>query len=645
MGQDGANRQGYLFRSTDKGSTWQVCQYHSDGSPFQLERGYPDYWGWTGVNGNEAVIGEYAYRDQENNPRRIYYTDNYGASWSKIYEPAAQSGRHCHLVTFAPNDTSVIYISYGDSVYRKLVKIEHYGGDKKDINNWGNEPSEIILAKTQPTAAYGDGKYIYFGRDGSDRHPNILRLDTSNDNLETVLHIPKRQADCPESPYAFSGGTGNIFSITKYKDVLYAGNMVIQGVAELTDGGIYVSRDGENWLCAYREVHSGPEGSVFGVESVRGFADGYLWGTLRDGTGIRLFKFEPVSAGICNALITETGVNNLLDSTTSKDGDPSGWAIFPPPNDNITIQQSDPNTEPSLVGCCSLKVTGINNGGTSAVLKSPTFSTTNDKYYCASFWVKAAESCLPEHYAYVEWYSGSRMTGRASFILPTEGWQKINLWGQAIQDYAVQAFKITFNIPVNHSDMVCYIDAIQVVESDDKHYYGTWQVGETTRDNEYGVYPLCGAGNFFTTSFEWQPHAGFAEFATDLAIASWVGSDNSCIDLIWDPCESRFVLTDSNGDTVSSTANAYRFNHFDFVKVCLTSDGVSSALYLSDSLNGLAVIDANSVNLTGTPIALKLGANNDETVWGCGCFPGCIRVWDTQLNIDDIKAVFDDPFE
>jgi hypothetical protein len=48
-------------------------------------------------------------------------------------------------------------------------------------------------------------------------------------------------------------------------------------------------------------------------------------------------------------------------------------------------------------------------------------------------------------------------------------------------------------------------------------------------------------GNFFTTSLEWHPQAGYAELAADLAIASWVGSDNSYIDLIWDPCESRFV--------------------------------------------------------------------------------------------------------
>jgi hypothetical protein len=98
------NQQGNLFRSTDKGQTWTWVK--------QFERGYPIGSQWYAVADNEVAIGEYGYRPQSDNCRRVYYSDDYGATWFKIYEPEPEPNGHVHLVAFEPGDTNNLYVSY-----------------------------------------------------------------------------------------------------------------------------------------------------------------------------------------------------------------------------------------------------------------------------------------------------------------------------------------------------------------------------------------------------------------------------------------------------------------------------------------------------------------------------------------------------
>jgi len=641
MGQDGAGQRGYLFLSIDKGQSWQICKF-SDGTDFRFDSGYIDYWGWTGVIDNEVVIGEYGYRLQGDNPRRVYYSDDYGATWTKIYEPTAQNGRHCHLTAFAPCDTSTIYASYGDSdAYRQLVKLSHTGGSKKDPNNWTDE----VITKTQPTSACSDDSYLYFGRDGStDKHSLIIRLNPTDDSLKSVLNIPARQADSNDVPYIMTGAIGDIFNIFIHNDVLYASvrGKDITGASEQIYGGIYVSKDGENWVCAYRMSRSG-YGS-YGISDIRGYTGGYLWGTLVEYRSKQLFKMRPLSVANVTALTAEVGIINLLSEDESKDfgGTFSGtyWRAYGFPNNNLSLAQSNGTSEPALIGDYSLKVTGIDNGGDYGMMAGPNILLEENDIVCCTFWIKGASSWPANYETKIEWRT-TKITGRTSYFQVTDAWQKIAIWGKCNTTNDISSIRLTFDDDGggNHSDAVCYIDAVKIVKFNNRHYSGTWQVGDTARDDEYGVYPLCGVGETFTTTFEWHPLMGEGEFKEDIAIACWVGLDCSYINLIWEQSSKKFKLVDDNGDVLASS-NTYPFQHCDFVRFALVSDGIDSVLFIEDSLHSMETINlANTVNLGATPVALKLGTTYHEDLWGCGCFSN-VKAWDLELSSLDIAEVF-----
>jgi len=109
--------RGHLFRSANKGASWSICKWAADGTDFQLGMAFVPEWASIGIAGNEVVAGEYGYRSQYDNPRRIYYSDDFGATWTMIIDigPAGWQpewgyikGQHCHAVTFSAADTSDI---------------------------------------------------------------------------------------------------------------------------------------------------------------------------------------------------------------------------------------------------------------------------------------------------------------------------------------------------------------------------------------------------------------------------------------------------------------------------------------------------------------------------------------------------------
>jgi hypothetical protein len=650
-GDEHSGTRSYLFRSTDLGNTWEVCK--SNGIPFRMERGYVPRWGWMAVSGNEVVVGEYGYRFQYDNPRRIYYSDDYGATWTKIYQPDAQSGMHAHLAAFAPGDTSTVYISYGDGGYRRLVKLVHASGSKKDPNNWINNGAVVLM---QPTSVCSDGRYLYFGKDGSSSEvPHIIRLDPVDDNLKSVLNIPAR-LDTFVTPYNLtnSDDVGDIFDIHRHEGMMYAcmrGNTISGETSnQQINGGLYVSEDGCNWVCAYRMAHVGA-GSICGIESIGGYAQDYLWGTIMYDKIPRLFKMKPVEVANTTALMTERGVKNLFTWDNScifggGFGKTYQWATQVVGDYNaMTLSQSDGVTEPSLVGGYSLRISGVDNSALEGRIRGPYCSfTQNDvnKPVCASFWIKGASSWPVEFTTLADFYF-CRINTKASNFEVVDDWQKVMVWGKVATPGSdtIRLRFITNGAP--HVGAVCYVDAAQMVMFDDTYYSGTWQIGGTNRADEFGICALHDIGEQFTISFEWQPKAGHAEFARDLAIACLMGSDGSYLDLIWDQSENRFVLVDANGDTATSAKATYQFQHNDFARFAITSDGTDSILYIQDSLNGFEIVKpdtSDSVSLTGVPIAVKLGTNHAGNLCSSGCVSN-VRVWDLPLGESDIIKVFD----
>ena len=649
----------YLFRSTDKGTTWNVCCYANGGTPFQFLKGFAPGWGWGDAVGSEIVVGEYGDRtDYTNNPRRVYYSDDYGATWTMIFDPGVDSsgaGTHCHIALFAPGDSSIVYASYGDAsqvtepIYsRRTAKIVHTGGNKKDPNNW-SFVKNILL--TQPVGVCSDGRYLYWGKDGSDLNPTIIRHDPCDDDfIKTVLNLPARNESSEyinDAPYDLGGTTSSIFSIFRYDGVIYVctlGLTVDSGYEQLS-GGFYVSNDGLNWVRPYRITHTGYSFMGYGLYNIAGYANGYLWGTFitNQYADSYPFKMKPVKVRSANAISAEVGITNLLTEDQSDEFSKLGgfsWSVSSGYN-NVTLSRS---TDYALHESHSLKITGRNTGNIASIL-FPSVSLTAGDYFCVSFWVRH-EPFWPRTYSMFTWFDQTNVVAAASNIRGYGDWQKVIMWGRCINTSPHEYARIVIVAPpgqVITDDAVCYIDAAQIVKfpaSGGRHYSGLWQIGGTPRANEHAVLPLSGTQDSFTTTFEWQPMAGEAEFRADLPIACWTGANGSYINLTWEQSTNSFKLTDNESNTLSS-ATTHPFMLCDFMRFAMTSNGTRSTLFIQDSLNNTEVVDVNNVvHLSGSPYQLKLGTTFAEDAFGCGAYAN-IRVWDSILTSDEVEKVFD----
>lgn len=625
LGQTEEGAKGNLFRSTDKGSTWTWVM--------EFESGYVTSFGWCAISDSEVAIGEYGYKPQCNSPRRVYYSDDYGATWSKIYEPEP-AGQHLHLCAFKPGDTNNLYVSYGDSAPAEVIKLQYTPGPggKKDLNNW-SETSNSPIYISNPTCAFSDGRYLYWGHDGAWKEPVIWRLDPIDDSLSRALDWPN-YVDNPDNPYRKDSPKGDVYSMCIHDGIYYA---AIRGINHKV-GGIYVSVDGEHWICAYRVEGA----SAF--QYIVGYASGYLWGTYHNGHRPLVYKMEPVNVDLVEALRIEGGITNIFDNPNDSSFETSNhnWSLW----GDVNTVSSGITTEDSLHGESSLKIVCADKGYGYTTIHSDLWENLGGNpqvgdYICVSFWIKLGPN-WPFRYSFCADIisAGEIYYARSCGDDIMDEWQKITIWGKCVSDVASHIqLRIIFDdygYGGDFSDATCYIDCIQVVYSPDLHNSGSWQLGGVARDNEYAWQSLVGIGRDFTSTFEWRPELSSREWHNDIPIASWT-DDTNHIDLYYDKSVSKFVATD--GVHTVMTNNTYAWEHLDCIKLGFGNRDCGFMLSVETPLNGSEHV-VTGCSLLGEPNSVVFGTNHSNTGTACGLI-ATVRHWSRALVRCEIEQVWD----
>jgi hypothetical protein len=615
---------GRIFRSIDAGATWTKV--------LDMTYGYVPDWGWGGVDDNYITVGEYGMRIQSvdtDNPRKIYLSDDYGATWECIYTPDAYNGRHTHQVVFDPaSNHTGIYVSTGDVTAGYLEATSLYRIDKQVDGTWGFTKIALI---EQPVGALTVCNSIYWGMDKVRRGGRVMKhwRDAGIDKFCPLLALK----------------SGYVFSIYHYNGVYYA---TVSASSE--NNGIYVSTDLKSWVCAH---NSGDVSLIL----IAGYANGKLWVSCYD-TVFKGFPFDPVTAKTVNAMRCERGVVNIYNTAdrstfATNAGD---WYLTHAGLGNNTGY----STEESLHGGSSLKIewkTDYEGAYIEAI--SPYMSNigglpNKGDIMTFSLWMKAADTWPGKYSVDILLKYGGDAASKVSYnylqgrLFAAGCWRKYVMKVEVTDSFTGAdnlALMLRFyrNGATTTNDATVYVDCLQVTYSPNRFYSSsTFQVGGTERVDESMILPLCGTGDVFTTTLEWQPKSRRTDFLADIPIATWLGADGSYLNLFWEQSSGLIKLTDGTG-TIASVGMTYTFRFADYIRFGLVSDPNGSVLHVQDPANGTVIVgDGTNVKLTAEPILLELGTDENENDFGCGCFCN-IRVWAQKLSEQEIAEVFDSP--
>jgi hypothetical protein len=634
---------GRLYRSEDAGQTWEMV--------LNMTYGYVPEWGWGGISGKYIVVAEYGYKtetDPSHNPCKVYLSEDYGRNWKCIYTLEPVYNRHIHQAVFAPNsEHTKIYITTGDPLKDYPDPVKMYRLDKQQNGTWA---IGTIVGNIQPCGVITVGNSIYWGCDERALGGIIVRRRWKDDDvekMEPVLRMPEPDVS-GLFPYSYIFDKGHVFSIYRYDGVYYAAVS-----DEQTVGGIYVSSDLKNWVCAYHINEN------WGCRIIAGYANGRIWANIRTGNDniSKGFSFSPVSAKTVKAIQCERGVTNILNTAdestfTSSIG---RWGFY----GDADIKASGYTTEEGLHGNSCFNLVYDANGTLPqnyTVVYPDWFRNLGgnpkkgDIVTC-TFWMKAADTWPRKYKAVAAWKFGTGVSNKflydkaELFNLFPGTWCKYTIVAKTLDDINLnENFRMEVGIRTEGepktSDAVVYIDCVQVTYSADRYNSSSsFQIGGIQRDNETAVLPLCGVGGAFTVVFEWHPGTAHNEFLADIPIASWIGADGSYLNLFWECASKRLKLTDGIY-TIHSGEESYPFMFADYIRFAVVSDNIGSILYIQDPINGTVTIgDGSVVKLGAEPVLLKLGTNEGQSDFGCGCFCN-IAAWDLKLSYCDILERF-----
>ncbi|MCK5174456.1 MAG: hypothetical protein KAR47_13760, partial [Planctomycetes bacterium] len=550
LGSQIVGSQGNLYRTEDEGASWTKV--------LTFPHGYTSYFAWCGIADNEILATEYGESRQNDTPRDVYYSNDYGQTWHLIYSPAPVWEQHCHLAAFKPGDTSVVYVMHGDRQVARWIKLK-CTGDKTDINNWAIEKvlaegggtldpgASWVPARFNLVHALTIGNSLYWGKD-SGHIPLILKHDTTDDSISSVFNWPSHHGDL-NHPYIDSENAAMVFGMCTHEGVHYAG---VRGYAAPFIGAILASADGEHWAVAYRQE----DPAYYGFRNVIGYMGGYLWGRVVGTDGLAyMFRMTPVHARNISAVRLERGIDNLIDTTDDSgfEGPGLDWSLTPTLKDIDTVA-SGRTTEEKLSGNYSYKLVLKDNdvGNGWAELSSPFVRPETGKYVLSSLWVKAGPNWPPNFQLRVylsKKSSGGVYDGAVSKFRPLPCWQRVATWGKVIDgNFDVgSGMKLLMGVDYlndgseweyegDWSDATCYVDNVQIIECNDLHYYGSFHPGGSPRSDEHGAVPLTGLGESWTVSLEWKADSSSHELHNGamLPVTSILSSDGSYINLTYD---------------------------------------------------------------------------------------------------------------
>lgn len=480
---------GSLLLCAESGHVWRF-----DGSAWSLVltmiSGYMPTFGW-GANVREAeiVLSEYGAREgYPNTARRIYYSSDYGQTWSILYTHPKDSADslHIHQAFFAPASTDTIYGVVGDGDCRHLFKLTFSGSDKTDSAEWSY--TELGL-NIQPTSSYLYRNQVYLGQDGTQADDStVFILDTDTHRLRMSLALPGDTND-DKAPYATPMTGAYVWRMTEADGLLFA----YAALPGSDQDGIYV-HNGSSWL---RLVAGACD---FGV-ILPPDSQGRIWFT-RDttATGRAPAYIASVQSGSTRFVRARRGYTNSLSLANSCfDANIGDWYLQA---DATALSIGWDNTV-SLFGGGSAKVVA------KGLFRARLYLTlAASKNFIISAFIRFPDDLI-------EWYERSEKAPRASVgpfskasanLIYVDGfathffenWYYMQCWVRTVaQNTSGIMVRVTpEDYPWPDEGLEFHIDGVQLIElaDDDIHYSGQFQPGGTPRAAEILVASALGGG-------------------------------------------------------------------------------------------------------------------------------------------------------
>lgn len=543
--QTGKSRGAIFRRPTSTGAWTRVLT---------MQKGHVPQWGFSqpSIQGRYVCVSEYgggtatvANGSISNLPANIYYSSDYGATWSasiynetSVYTPDnATNNFHSHQIAFKPSDPSVIYCVYGDGTTNsRIIEITNSGGTWTKTHTFGGKVTTDGWLDIQPTCVLSYGNYLLWGTD-SEQGSTVLLHNTVDNTMEQGLqdHALSGNVIKPFAPN--NTEFGYVFGMFSYNGVMYATSLTTTSVAA-PESGIYCSVDGRNWS----KLKNTPA-TEYGYHTIAGYANGKIWTVGYNAAATYYLKgccFTPATATNKTAYYAEKGVTNKIalaanssfSSGTLINGDVTKWnGGYEADNSEQLI---DGGGRTGLTGDYCLRVTATRGGTYNGLsyLRSPQLTTlcngsmppdSTAQFVMCSFWARAVagtkEGITISADINSSVIANTRFSASNETLVVGPSWQKYycmvyltSSWTSS-NNFCFQAW--IRDSGADSTTSVVDFDDFQVTYStvvDFRDYDSNYQYVTAARANEQLSTPLVGSTGSFSTAFAWYPKTGWRNF-------------------------------------------------------------------------------------------------------------------------------------
>jgi hypothetical protein len=191
---------GKIFRSVaDFTTVTQALKMTTSGA-------YPRNWSFAG-KGNLVFVGEYGWKNDANNARRVYMSQDGGATWAEVYQIVQQTNAHVHKLLLDPY-TDALWVSNGDSPgNRALTKLE------APNYNVGT----VVFNDIQPTDGIAFQDYILWCQDSGPY--GVYKHNKADDTKTLVLDLATDYPEYADTAYTMVAGPNGAVYFATHPDV------------------------------------------------------------------------------------------------------------------------------------------------------------------------------------------------------------------------------------------------------------------------------------------------------------------------------------------------------------------------------------------------------------------------------------------